>query len=614
MLIIKVSHAVARWFALTAALLGTPAWGARTLQGEMLLDGVPAVSEQITAGLQRYSGGSATRFLDWLSDGSVLVAVHEHGQDHLSRLSAAAAQGAGAAPQDLAGTAAGALHELVTQPFHNEWLAYLKEEAVADAGRGAALYLSPLTGGAARLLVDGAARPAAPVWAHDGRRLAFSATLRDGQNSDLYILDTSSPAGPRLIVMGDTGKWQVLAWTSTDQALLVQHSVAAGGDELLLADIATGALRRVDAPGDPAPAYGPIDAAQLAPDSRGIYLLTRRDSDYAQLRYVDLYGGATTVVGPKLSYDIEHFDVSANGRSVAYAWNENGYSRAAVFDRKTAAARTITDLPAGVIAALKFDRSGARLAIELAASTAPRDVYVYELSAASSARWTDSRLGELNPAQLIAPLTVRFPTWDRLNGRTRTLNAQIYRPRAVASPPPGPAAVLVMLHDAPDPAGPQLDAFVQYCVNELRLTVIAPDLRSGESGALDLGALLAWIGAQPDLRRDRVAIQGSGTGGTLALTGLGLYAERLRAAISIDGRASSAQIAAVRQPVLLVRGLLTPALDAGSAEQLLWRLRNANVDSGLVAPRDAQGLLNSDAAQSAVQQLIAQFLLNQLGQ
>jgi hypothetical protein len=52
---------------------------------------------------------------------------------------------------------------------------------------------------------------------------------------------------------------------------------------------------------------------------------------------------------------------------------------------------------------------------------------------------------------------------------------------------------------------------------------------------------------------------------------------------------------------------------AGSAEQLLWRLRSANVESGLVAPRASAELLASEPEQAAAQRAVAQFLANLLG-
>jgi dipeptidyl aminopeptidase/acylaminoacyl peptidase len=264
-------------------------------------------------------------------------------------------------------------------------------------------------------------------------------------------------------------------------------------------------------------------------------------------------------------------------------------------------------MPPGAVTALRFDRAGTRLAFDLAGSAAPRDVYVCELSSRNCLRATGSRLGDYGTARLVAPLIVRFPTWDRPSGSGGALTALLYRPRT-----PGPHPVLIMLSGDGTSPSAQFDPFVQYCVNELNVAVVAPDARDGEAGVLDLGAQLAWLGAQPDMRRDRVMVLGHGAGGTLALAGLGLYGDRLRAAVSVDGVASAAQIGPIRRPVLLVRGLSRPPMDAGSAEQLLWRLRSAKVNSWFVAPRDRRDSLASEAEQLAAQRVIAEFIAGQL--
>jgi hypothetical protein len=234
-------------------------------------------------------------------------------------------------------------------------------------------------------------------------------------------------------------------------------------------------------------------------------------------------------------------------------------------------------------------------------------VYVYDLASASLARWTSSRLGDFSAAKLVAPLTVRFPTWDRVNGSARTLSALLYRPRSA-----GPHPVLIMQDGADSPLRAQLDPFVQYCADELGVTVVQAAIRDGEPGSLDLGALLAWLGVQPDTRRDRIALLGRGAGGTVALASLGLYGDRLRGAVDIDGTATSTQVMPIRRPVLLVRGLEQPPLDAASAEQLLWRLRGAKINSWFVAPRDRRDALATPEEQAIAWRVIAQFVSAQL--
>ena len=597
------ARAAAPWPGLCLALICAPVWAGRSVQDGVLKDGVPLIGTQIGAGLQQYRSDSEARLLDWTSDGAVLVAVREGGQDQIRRLTGAAPD---SQPQPL-GAPGGTVRSAAAQPFHNEWVAYLGVARGAHGDEGAALGLRALSGDDTKTLVPTRAHPGTPVWAHDGRRLAFSAALRNDHSTDVYVLDTAASSGPRLVSSGNAEAREVLAWSSSDRSLLVRHTIAGTGDALLLVDIETGATRRVDAAGPGASAHAHIGEARLAQDDRGVYFLSELPGGHRALRYVDLYNNRAVELSALLGHEVEHFDVGTANRSIAVSWTEFGYSRIALLDRITNGVSVLPSLPPGAVRALRFDHGGTRLAVELAASTAPSDVYVCELGAKSCGRWTESKLGQYSAARLIAPQTVRFPTWDRPAGSGSALTALLYRPRN-----PGPYPVLIMLDGGAAPSA-QLDPFVQYCVNELKVAVIAPGLREGESGVLDLGALLAWLGAQPDMRRDRVMVHGRGAGGTLALTALGLYGDRLHAAVSVDGMASSVQVLPIRKPVLLVRGLSSPALDAASAEQLLWRLRSAKIDSWFVAPRDRGERLSSEVEQLGAQSVIVQFIARQLG-
>jgi dipeptidyl aminopeptidase/acylaminoacyl peptidase len=608
----NATHRRSWLFTLAALSMLAPAWAARIVQDGVVLDGVPAigaeVSADIDAGLARYRGGTEARLLDWQGDGALLVAVRSNGSDQLLRLRGSATND-GAAVGDTIGAPGNAISAAAAQPFQADSLALLASGAAHD---GDALQVANLANGSMRELLPAGAHPGAPAWAHDGRQIAVSATLPDSQGkSNVYVLDVAasgnSTATPRLVLGGQDGSLQVIEWTSADRSLLVRHRRADGNDELLLVDLGEGSTRRIDAPGAQAGAAGHIGEVRLRSDGRGVYFIGDRGGEHAQLHYVDLYANTDELLAPDI--DVAHFDVNASDHSIALSWSEFGYSRVALLDRASGKMTLLSTLPAGAVDALRFDRAGARLAIEVAPSAAPRDVYVHDVAAGTSTRWTRSQMGELSAAQLASPQAVRFPTWDRISqGRSRMLTALLYRPQSS-----GPWPVIVMMGDAGSPARAQLDAFVQYCVNDLKVAVVVPSLRGGEPGALDAGALLAWLNAQPDLRHDRIVLHGRGSGGTLALAALGLYGDRLRGAVDIDGPAIGAQLVSLRAPVLLVRGLQSSPMDAGSAEQLLWRLRGMGVESWLVAPRDLTGTLGGEQGEATAQRVIAQFLRARLG-
>ena len=337
------ARAVAPWLGPCLALVCAQGWAARGVQDGVLQDGVPPIGAQVGAGLERYRSGSEARILDWTSDGALLVAMRDAGQDQLLRVG-------GEPPQrQPLGAPGGVLRAAAAQSFHNEWVAYLSDEPGSDSAEGAALSLRPLSGGETKELVHAAARPGVPVWAHDGRRLAFSAALRDGKNTDIYILDTTDSAGPRLVAIGNADARQVLAWTSADRALLVRHTIASAGDELLLVDVETGTSRRVDTPGTAPSGYGHIGDVRLAPDDRGVYFISDLGSDHSGLRYLDLYDNSTQELAPNLGHEIEHFDVGADSHSIAISWGESGYSRMALLDRQTNLVSALPNLPPGAV-------------------------------------------------------------------------------------------------------------------------------------------------------------------------------------------------------------------------------------------------------------------------
>ncbi len=56
-----------------------------------------------------------------------------------------------------------------------------------------------------RLLTDGKSLNGGPVWAHDGKRLAFHSNARDGVSYDIYLVDVDANAPPRLLTAGKQG-------------------------------------------------------------------------------------------------------------------------------------------------------------------------------------------------------------------------------------------------------------------------------------------------------------------------------------------------------------------------------------------------------------------------
>jgi dipeptidyl aminopeptidase/acylaminoacyl peptidase len=618
---------------------------------------LPPADAIVEQRLPAYLEWRGARFIDWLSDGSMLIATRFGETEQIHRVREALGT-----REQLSFDPAGVLTAAAQTPT-GESFAYLAPRA---GGLGAALLLAH-PGGAPMVLTDGTTRDGAPLWAHDGARIAFSSTRSEppgSQERGIDLVDTrSSPVSVRALIGAAGYRWRVFDWSPDDRQLLVgRESVGAepepGGriaadTELFLADTGSGELRPLEPPHAPdesphkvaarhgegrergsAPVALRVRAARFTPDGHGILLLGRGEegapAEFRQLRLLDLASGEARVLSSDSSREVELFDASADGHYLAYTTNEGGASHLSLLDQQRKLDLTIAALPPGIISNLKFDAGGKHLAITLESAHAPRDVYVLEADTQVLTRWTHSELGPLDPGQLIVPALVRFPTWDRTEGQPRQLSAYVYRPAAAAGPQ-APHPVLILLRTG---AGaqyrPVYEPLAQFLVRELGFVVIAPNVRGAEGygrsfetlgqGALrddaarDIGSLLVWIGLQKELDFNHIAVLGEGRSSLLALSCLAAYGDRLRGGIIAfpPHVGPLTNVASVRRPVLLVHGRADPEVPAYEIEQLAARLRTADGAVAYLAASDEAGRFlrksNRDAYYTAAADFLAQLM------
>ena len=586
----------------------------RSERDGLVVDGVDAASPALQDAWLRYRDGGALNLLDWLADGSLLVATPGAAGAQAARVTAPLA-----APESVGGTAIG-VTDADAHPFDAHRFA---QHGVDGRGHAALHVRGPE--GAAVTLAEGPMRAAAPRWAHDGRRLAYARGRADG-GFDVLIAEPGDVAGAQIVV-GDGGRWQVLDWSRDDRSLLLRRELEAGDERLAVADVASGVLTPVDAPSARHPARVRVPAARFTPDGRAVlYLRDDGEDGFVRLRHAELDGSAPRPLTPAMPHDVEHFDVSADGRYLAYTWSEAGYSRLALVDQRAHTPLPVpAELPAGVISRLRFDRRGARLALEVSTATTPTEIDVIDVANTAVTRWAQAPAagGALQPARRL-----RFRTWDRDGGRPRELALFLYAPAG-----PGPHPVLVLLHDGPGGEfRPGYNAWLQFAVNELGIAVVAPNLRgSGGSGRAfaaladgplhvdatrDIGSLLVWIGAQPMLDAARVAVMGDGEGARQALAALAAFGERLRGAVAIDPPADLRTLgsaSALLRPALLAQLQKRSHGRPGDAEQLLWRLRANRREAVFVAIDAQQCLPDCRAAQGAARATIGGYLQGLVG-
>ncbi len=400
------------------------------------------------------------------------------------------------------------------------------------------------------LLTDGKrSQNGGTVLNRDGSLMAFSSTARNGTDRDVWIRDTK--AGSNRLLLSESGTWTPMDFSPDGSKLLVMKYVSISESYPGEVDVATGALELFPIDGGTA-SFGGF---AYAPDGHGVYFISDEPvdgtpSEFRSLRFHDPRKGKPEVLSAHIPWDVEGFTIARDGKHLAYMTNEDGIGKVHVLALPGHRPVRLPELPVGIVGGGDFSPDGKRLALTLNTATSPSDVYVIGLSDRSLERWTRSEVGGLDTSKFVAPTLVRYPTFDEVDGATRTIPAFYYRPANI--PAGRKLPVIINIHGGPEgQSRPAFNASTQFLVNELGVAMLIPNVRGSsgygktflsldnaelrEDSVKDIGALLDWIALQPELDASRVGVVGGSYGGYMVLASLMHYSDRIRAGIDVVG-------------------------------------------------------------------------------
>lgn len=404
------------------------------------------------------------------------------------------------------------------------------------------LFRLDLATGAATLLTDGTSRNTGTLWSRAGDRLAYQSTRRNGQDNDIWVMDPTDPGTDRLVLPVEGGGWGALDWSPDDRQLLVAEYLSVNETYLWLADVATGQKTLVTPKGGPARvAYG---AGRFTADGRGLWVTTDRDSEFRRLARIDLATGEHTYLTTGIPWDVDSFEPSWDGRTIAFITNEDGASVLHLLDARSGREQRAPQLPPCVITGLEWHRNDRDLALTLESARYPSDAWSVDVRSGRVERWTTSETGGIDPSHFAEPEIVRWRSFDE-----RAISGVLFRPPARFT---GRRPVIVSIHGGPEgQAQPDFQTRLNYFINELGCAVIHPNVRGStgygktfatlDNGLLregsyrDIAALLDWIATRPDLDPDRVMVMGGSYGGHMVLAVATTWPERIRCAVDYVG-------------------------------------------------------------------------------
>ena len=506
-------------------LAAAPAGAEVAKPAALTADGIPAVPDSLAASSRPYMESRGAGFAGWNErDRSMLISTRFGNVSQLHTV---------AAPM--------AMRRQVSfevEPMGGSWSPTGDTlVTVKDNGGDEFFQIYTLKDGRLTLLTAGGkSRNNFSGWSRDGALIGFSSTERNGTDTDLYVMDPRNPASKRKVAEVKGGGWGIADFEPGNRRAVVVEGISITKSNLYLLDLAGGALTPL---GDHKKdiAFG---GAEFAPDGT-LWVTSDEGSDFQRLGTVDLSTGRFTPRGPKLSWDVDSFEISKDGRTIALVTNEAGISKLSLMDVATGAVRRVDTLPAGQIGGLEFASWGP-LGFTMTSAKSATDSYSLDPATLAVTRWTASETGGLDPSVNVEPELVTVKSFDG-----ETVTGFLYRPDPRKFP--GRRPLIVNIHGGPESQfTPAFMGRNNYLLNEQGIAIFFPNVRGSsgygkrfvsldngpfkrEDSVKDIGAYLARLKADPGLDPARFAVTGGSYGGYMCYATAIHYPDAFRGAL-----------------------------------------------------------------------------------
>jgi len=500
----------------------------------LVADGLPEIPAEIAEAVGRYTEFRSAGFASWHPTKREMLISTRFGdtpQLHEVRFPLGARRQLTFFPDRVGGS---------SWPRHSaDYIVFTKDRGGDEFGQIHRLDVA--TGAISMLSPGGRSQNGLGPWSQQGDRMAFSSTRRNGTDRDIYVMDPRDAASTRLVLEVKGGGWGAADWSPDDTKLAVFEYISVNESYIWIVDVATGAKTLATPKGTEQVAYG---GAAFSADGKGLYVTTDKESEFQRLAHLDLATGKHSYLTSQIPWDVDSFELSPDGKTIAFVTNEEGLSVLRLLDTASGKEEPAPKLPVGLVFGLEWHNNGRDLGLVLNSARSPSDVYSIDAATGKLERWTESETGGLNAASFSEAELVRWKSFDG-----KTISGFLYKPNPRFT---GPRPVIVNIHGGPE--GQSQPGFLgrgNFYLDELGVAVIFPNVRGStgfgksfvkldngvlrEDSVKDIGALIDWIPTRKDLDATRVMVTGGSYGGYMTLAVATHYDAKIRCSLDVVG-------------------------------------------------------------------------------
>ncbi|MEJ7625738.1 MAG: prolyl oligopeptidase family serine peptidase [Ferruginibacter sp.] len=425
------------------------------------------------------------------------------------------------------------------QPVHGQYFLFSKD---IGGNEFTQIYRYDYSTGKSMMITDGSKVQNGNItWNKKGTKIIYTTTRRNGTDRDIYTMDPLNPATDKRLLELKGGGWSIGDWSEDEKLVLLNNSVSINESSVWIYDMASGTNKKFLPENNDRVVFGGIEFSK---DNRSVYVLTNQNSEFLRPARVDINSKKINYLTSNINWEIQNYQITKDEKMALFVVNEAGVSKMYIQDLASGNYKPVSAIPVGVIGTASWFPDNRSLAFSFTTSSSSSDVYEWNTVTQKLTRWTESELGGMNLSGIEAPQLVKWKSFDGLE-----ISGFLYKANKKFS---GKRPVIINIHGGPE--GQSFPTFLgrsNYFLNELGVSIILPNVRGStgygktftdmdnglkrEESVKDIGALLDWIGLNPELDASRIMITGGSYGGYMTLAAAFHYNDKIKCALDIVG-------------------------------------------------------------------------------
>ncbi len=251
-------------------------------------------------------------------------------------------------------------------------------------------------------------------WANDDNSFFYMSNERNPQFFDYYEMDIADFTSKR-IYQNDDGK-NVNSLSRDKRYMAMSKSVNTNDSDIFLVDLSTGEETKLNEN------QAGHSIADFSVDSKKLYYLTDEGDEFQYLMSYDIASGSKEKVLQK-EWDIWYTYFSKTGKYRVSGINQDAKTVIEILNIETGKNISVPDIGNKEITSVNISDSETKMAFYAGGSSAPSDLYMYDMISKKVEKLTSTLNAEIEPADLVVGEVVRFKSFDGLE-----IPAILYKP------------------------------------------------------------------------------------------------------------------------------------------------------------------------------------------